>query len=298
MAIVYRLAREDDFALADRLTVASINDLTERHAFGPMASPSPHRFQSFSLKDDPDGLWVAEDAGQMLGFAFSWICGDLWFLAQLFISPERQNQGIGHALISRTMDQARKSGAKTKALITFAFNRASQSLYIRHGLFPQLPVYFFAGARDQLRLPPERLPSAPLSLSAAHLRDLDAIDAAVLGVSRAKHHRYLLEDAATKGLLLHASNGDRIGYAYVVDGHVGPLAVLQQEALVPALVTAFAFAIDAGSARVSAFIPSSCHGALSLAIGSGMRMTFPMLLMADRDFGDWSRYMPRNPGFM
>jgi hypothetical protein len=26
----------------------------------------------FSLKDDPEGLWVAEDAGQILGFAWSW----------------------------------------------------------------------------------------------------------------------------------------------------------------------------------------------------------------------------------
>jgi GNAT superfamily N-acetyltransferase len=298
MAIIYRPAREDDFAIADRLTVASINDLTERHAFGPMASPGPHRFQTFSLKDDPDGLWVAEELGQMLGFAFSWMCGDLWFLAQLFIAPDRQNQGIGHELISRTMDQARNRGAKTKALITFAFNRASQSLYMRHGIFPTLPVYFFGGARDTLRLPAGRLRNTSLSASAAHLRDLDAIDAAVLGVSRAKHHRYLLADATTKGLLFYADNGACIGYAYVVDGHVGPLAVSKQEAVGPALASALAFAADSGAANVSAFIPGACHDGLSLAIVSGMRITFPMLLMADRDFGDWSRYMPRNPGFM
>lgn len=298
MSIIYRPAREDDLATADRLTVTSINELTERHAFGPMASPGPHPFQSFSLADDPNGLWVAEDAGQMLGFAFSWVCGDLWFLAQLFISPNRQNQGIGHTLISRTMGQAQKRGASTKALITFAFNRASQSLYIRHGIFPRLPVYFFAVPCDGLRLPPERVRSATLSASSAHLRELDAIDAVALGVSRAKHHRYLLADTATNGLLLYADNGDCIGYAYIAGGHVGPLAVTKQEAVVPALATALAFGAGAGAARVSAFIPGSCRGALSLAIASGMRITFPMLLMADRDFGDWSRYMPRNPGFM
>src|SRR5579885_3654567 len=149
MAIVYRPALEQDFAIAEALPFASINDLTERHAFGAMASPGPHPFLSFSLQDDPAGLWVAEEAGKMLGFAFSWVCGDLWFLAQLFISPDRQNQGIGHALITRTMDQARKSGVTTKALITFAFNRASQSLYIRHGIFPKLPLYF-----SQLRATP------------------------------------------------------------------------------------------------------------------------------------------------
>jgi GNAT superfamily N-acetyltransferase len=298
MSIIYRPAQEGDLATADRQTVAAINDLTERHAFGSMASPGPHRFQSFSLLDDPDGLWVAEDAGQMLGFAFSWVCGDLWFLAQLFISPDRQNQGIGQTLISRTMEQAQKCGANTKALITFAFNRASQSLYIRHGLLPKLPVYYFAGSQEKLRPSPERLQPVPLSANATHLRELDAIDSVVLGVSRAKHHRYLLADAAAKGVLLYGDNGGCVGYAYVADGHVGPLAVTKQEAIVPALATTCAFARDAGAGRISAFIPASCGDALRFAIDSGMRITFPMLLMADRDFGDWSRYMPRNPGFM
>jgi hypothetical protein len=27
-----------------------------------------------------------------------------------------------------------------------------------------------------------------------------------------------------------------------------------------------------------------------------MRITFPMLLMSTRDFGDWTGYLPRNPG--
>src|SRR5579885_3720320 len=164
--------------------------------------------------------------------------------------------------------------------------------------FSEAPSLFLAVTRDALRLPAERLPSTPLSASAAHLRALDTIDVAVLGVSRAKHHRYLLSDAAANGLLFQAANGDCIGYVYVIDGHVGPLAISKQEAAGAALATALAFAADAGAARVSAFIPGSCHGALILALASGMRITFPMLLMADRDFGDWSRYMPRNPGFM
>ena len=81
---------------AEELVVRSINDLTERHGFGLMASLRPPQFQLFSLNDDPDGLWVAEDAGQMLGFAFSWVCGDLWFLAELFVSPGNQGRGIGN----------------------------------------------------------------------------------------------------------------------------------------------------------------------------------------------------------
>jgi hypothetical protein len=57
-----------------------------------MATSSPPNFQLFSLKDDPDGLWVAEDGGDILGFAWSWVCGDVWFLAQLFVDPAQQGR--------------------------------------------------------------------------------------------------------------------------------------------------------------------------------------------------------------
>jgi hypothetical protein len=29
-----------------------------------------------------------------------------------------------------------------------------------------------------------------------------------------------------------------------------------------------------------------------------MRITLPMVLMSSRSVGDWSQYLPRNPGFM
>lgn len=48
-----------------------------------MAAASPPNSQLFSPADDPDGLWVAEDAedeDRILGFALSWVCGDIWFL--------------------------------------------------------------------------------------------------------------------------------------------------------------------------------------------------------------------------
>ena len=65
MSLIYRPARAQDLATTEALVVASINDLTERHGFGPMATASPPNFQLFSLKDDPDGLWVAEDGGDI-----------------------------------------------------------------------------------------------------------------------------------------------------------------------------------------------------------------------------------------
>lgn len=124
-------------------------------------------------------------------------------LAELFIAPDAQGQGIGAELLRRTLSQAERVGAKRKALITFTFNRVSQALYIRHGLFPRTPVYVLSGASDAVA---NQLLSAPLHTAPIAADDdihLDAIDLAVLGVSRVKHHHYLATDTAMKGYLVH-----------------------------------------------------------------------------------------------
>ncbi len=300
MSLVYRPALAQDLAGTEALVVASINDLTERHGFGSMATASPPNFQLFSLEDDPDGLWVAEDGGDVLGFAWSWVCGDVWFLAQLFVDPAQQGRGIGNELLKLTLEHARKAGAAHKALITFTFNRVSQGLYIRHGLFPKMPIYFFSATRERVvaGLPEPLLRSIAINDTAAHMKRLAEIDSRAVGVVREKHHRYLLNDPGTTGVMLSAG-GECVGYCYFgSDGHVGPLAVTRADLLGDALTTALKLATDGSSEKISAFLPGTCDSALSLAVNHGMRITFPMLLMASPGYGDWTQYLPRNPGFM
>src|SRR5271166_3534361 len=190
MPIIFRPARADELQRAEELVVRSINDLTQRHGFGPMATLRPPEFQLFSLRDDPDGLWLAEADGEILGFAFSWVCGDLWFLAELFVAPGQQGRGIGKELLTRTFEHARKAGATNKSLITFTFNVVSQGLYIRHGLLPRMPIYFLNGARDVLmtRLQGDKLRSTPIEPTASHFQTLAQLDVSTLGISREKHH--------------------------------------------------------------------------------------------------------------
>ncbi|TPI41894.1 GNAT family N-acetyltransferase [Mesorhizobium sp. B3-1-9] len=300
MSLVYRPARADDLVATDALVVASINELTTRHGFGPMAATSPPNFQLFSLEDDPGGLWVAEDDGDIAGFAWSWVCGDIWFLAQLFVDPGRQGRGIGNTLLERTMEHARASGAAHKALITFTFNRVSQGLYMRHGLFPKTPIYLLSAARERVTkaLPEPPLRAVEMDDSAATMEKLAEIDARALGASRVKHHRYLRTDPSTTGVLLFAG-GEAVGYGYInAGGHIGPLAVMRPDIVRDAFATALLLAADRSAEKVSAFLPGTCGSALGLAIDQGMRITFPMLLMASPGYGDWTQYLPRNPGFM
>jgi hypothetical protein len=100
-----------------------------------------------------------------------------------------------------------------------------------------------------------------------------------------------------KGVLLH-DGGDCIGYAYVsATGHVGPLAVAQAHYMDAAFGTALELAAASGAGRLSAFLPGTSD-APGVALKHGMGITFPMVLVATREFGDWRRYLPRNPGFM
>jgi GNAT superfamily N-acetyltransferase len=299
MPLVFRPARADELQRAEELVVRSINHLTERHGFGRIAILRPPDFQLFCLNEDPNGLWTAEEDGEIVGFALSWVSSDLWFLAELFVAPTHQGRGVGSELLARSFEHASKNNASNKCLITFTFNVVSQGLYIRHGLFPRLPMYFFSAAREALmtHLTGEKLRPAPLEPTASHLKTLTQLDLSALGIAREKHHRYLLNDSAIKGVLLH-DRGECTGYAYVsATGHVGPLAIAQASDMRAAFRTALDLAAATGAEQISAFLPGVSE-AVVIAVEHGMRIAFPMVLASTRDFGDWTRYLPRNPGFM
>jgi ribosomal protein S18 acetylase RimI-like enzyme len=251
MPVTYRAARAEDLQQAGELVVHSLNELCERHGFGPIATIRPPIFAQFSLRDDPDGLWLAEEADQIVGFAFSWVCGGLWFLAQLFVSPGHQGLGIGQELLRLTVEHAIKTKAAVRALITPAFNSVSQGLYVRHGLFTRCSIYSFSVERDDVikRLSKEgELRCTPLANTPHHFDLLATIDACALGVSRAKHHRFLLNDGTTHGVMLYADE-ECVGYAYIAEGNIGPLAVTHKAHLRSAFRTVLKLAADGAAPR-------------------------------------------------
>ncbi len=300
MAPIIRPARAEELQIAQSLVAGSINDLAQRHGFGPIAATRPLDFQLFSLKDDPDGLWVAEADGEIVGFTFSWVNDDFWFLAELFIDPARQGDGIGSALMARTFEHARNKGARNRTLITFTFNTVSQGLYVKHGLFPRLPLYVVRAERATLkaRSKHERLRAEGIADRPDHRKLLEQLDRSALGFSRAKHHRFLRTDGTVRGFLLYRAE-DCVGYVYIsASGHIGPLAVLRRDDMSDAFETALDFAVETNSSHVSAFLPGVNEASLEIAIACGMRIALPMVLMSAREFGDWQCYLPRNPGFM
>jgi GNAT superfamily N-acetyltransferase len=299
MSLVVRPAGAHELARAEELVVRSINDLTVRHGFGPIAASRSPDFQAFCLQDDPRGAWLAEDDGEIAGFALSWVCDRLWFLAELFVAPGQQGKGIGNELLGRTMLHASESGATERSLITFAFNVVSQGLYVRHGLLPRVPIHLCSAERTSLvrHAHSPVLRATPIRANDADAEMLRQIDIATLGISREKHHRYLLGNPGMQGVFLE-DGGKCVGYAYVAaTGHIGPLGVMDSHAMPDAFRAALAIAVAGQARQISVFVPGT-SAALALAAGQGMRFALPMVLMSTHDFGDWTRYLPRNPGFM
>lgn len=131
-----------------------------------------------------------------------------------------------------------------------------------------------------------------------HAELLERLDRSTLGFSRAKHHRFLRGAPTVRGFLLYRAE-DCVGYVYVsASGHIGPLGVLQRDAMGDAFATALDLAATSQASHVSAFLPGVNDASLDIAVASGMRIAFPMVLMSTKEFGDWHRYLPRNPGFM
>jgi hypothetical protein len=53
-----------------------------------------------------------------------------------------------------------------------------------------------------------------------------------------------------------------------------------------------------GDAMTVTYRPAREHNLAAPAVARGFRIVFPAILMSSKPFGDWSRYLPHNPGFV
>jgi hypothetical protein len=203
-------------------------------------------------------------------------------------------------LLERTLHQARQSNTSVRALITFAYNRSSLGLYMKHGMYPRMPLYAWSAPRSKLAgdRSEARLEHEPL-VGKNQLEAVERIDKAALGISRQKHHRFSLNDPTVRGFLLKNESGAPSGYVYVSrDGHIGPIAVASAELMRPAFASALELAHELGGDTIAAFVPGACDEVLASALKTGMRLERTMVFVSSRPFGDWTCYCPRGPGYM
>jgi ribosomal protein S18 acetylase RimI-like enzyme len=300
MDITYRHANSSDLDSAVRIVQQAYNDLRVRHGLAPTVPLRPPLFQEFCLSEDAEGLWVAEEGDRIVGFGFSWMCENFWFLSQLFIRPDTQSRGIGQALLSKTLQQAQRRGADNRALITLAYNMVAAGLYVRNGMYPREPLYRVVAPAPivEQNVTVTDHDVSPIASWPEPQEWIGQIDQEILGFRRDSHHRFLLSGFATRAVRIDRT-GRLLGYAYVsAEGHVGPVAVAPGADAKIVVQAAIRCALECRPTQVSMIVPGRADRVLDTVSELGFRIDEPFVVLSARPFGDWRNYLPSNPGYM
>ncbi len=119
--LVIRRAELSDFpALADLY-------LDVRQQSFSWLPPSLFQREDFFRDTQGEVIWLASEAGQILGFASVYL--DSAFLHALYISPKAQRRGVGSRLLAQVIRTTQ--GRVTLKCLTF--NRAAQAFYAARG---------------------------------------------------------------------------------------------------------------------------------------------------------------------
>ena len=101
--------------------------LRARKISWPWMDASDWRLEDFDAATLDETLWVAEIDGHRVGFASVWQPDN--FLHNLFVDPDWQGKGVGHALL----EQVQSTFTSTGALKCLLQNEPALQFYLRHG---------------------------------------------------------------------------------------------------------------------------------------------------------------------
>jgi len=309
-AVAYRKAREDDFPRIAALLRTSFDDLLKKHGFietSPFASqrlpPIPERgfpWFEMGLKEDSDGFWVAEVAGELAGITLAWVRGSLWYLAHLFVSPKHQGLDIGTGLLARALQHHKIEPITNRALVTFAYNPVSISLYARHGMYARDPLYMMECPNDQVKMekPGDKVKDERLKEFHAKGRILSRIDERCVGYPRERNHEYLV---GLPNVQCHVFSvgGDPIGYAYVwKNGRIGPLATVSHRVFKDIVKATLSIAVQQESPTVGMLVTGSNDALMRIALDQKMRILDNYLFMSAKPLANFSNYILYPTGAM
>jgi len=123
--------------------------LLAHYAFDPQRFMAPHGdpetgyawFLGTQLKEDDVAVFVAEQAGAVVGYVYAGLEPQSWkelreaagFIHDVVVTPEAQRHGVATALIEAACDWFRSVGAPRVVLWTADKNQGAQRLFARLG---------------------------------------------------------------------------------------------------------------------------------------------------------------------
>ena len=234
------LADHDVDAVA-AVQIASFDDYDRR--FGnPVPDVTSERVDNHRrrvrhfLTHDPDGSWVAESDGQVVGTALALRRDRLWGLSLLAVLPSTQSGGAGRALLDAALGYADPEGP---AVILSSRDPRAMHRYASAGfdLHPQMQA---SGTPDLRSRPPDTVEVR--DGTAADFELADAVDVAVRGAARGADHEII----ASMSVMFVADRGDHRGYAYLQEGRVRTIAATDEPTALALLWRSLAHARDLG----------------------------------------------------
>ena len=118
MSIIYRPAEYKDILKIAEVRTDATEEIKRRHGFdSKKAHNEPNPFYIFSLQKEPEGFWVAEEKGDILGMTISWVPGNLWFLSFLFVSPSHQDKNVGQNLLRMALQHGGEKKITNRAVL-------------------------------------------------------------------------------------------------------------------------------------------------------------------------------------
>jgi GNAT superfamily N-acetyltransferase len=242
------------------------------------------------LAESADQFWLAERGGQVIGFARSIVRDDLRMLTEFFVVPSAQSSGLGRALL----DRAFPTSGSSRRMIIASLDMRAQALYLRAGVYPRFPVYYFWRAPKQREVATD-LVFEPLVRSHATMSTLGDLDIALLGHRRDADHTWLL---AERQGYIYLREGRPVGYGYVGKRN-GPFALLDTNDLPAALAQAESTAAASERDHFGLEVPMINRAAVDYLLSCGYRVeSFMAMFMSDAPFGRFDHYIITSPPFI
>ena len=295
MTTVYRPMTPADIDATTYIRKAALEGLarSQGHEPGPW---TPRRYPHFEhlLRTDPDGAWVAESDGTVVGYAMGFTRGPVWFLAQLFVQPEVHAQTAGQELLRRAMDAGRARAARVFAVVS-STSPVAQALYMRSGMFGIAICYRMRGPVTALTaLAPAR--DAVVQATEGWPERLGDLDRHAYGGERTADHQLYLAKAwgEQENLPFGLERGGRlVAYGYAMDdGHIGPFAAYEAADQLALLRVAGDWLASRGVEQANGFIPSCNPTVAGALLAGGWRIESWTFLKASERFGQLDCYLP------
>jgi GNAT superfamily N-acetyltransferase len=190
---------------ADLPVVNAIYYDNEIEADAPYAPPR-RELACFAHELETGTMQVAERDGEVLGFASALRRGDVTYLSELFVRPDRQSSGIGRALLQRVLP------AQGIRCTLASSDFRALGLYVRAGMQPRWPnVWLRARASEIGALPGGAVEVEPAQ---PHDPELAVWDTEIGARPRLEDMMYWLREGQAVPVWLRRQ-GQTLGYAFI-----------------------------------------------------------------------------------